>query len=57
MFKDEGANAVLHIESITYECTGTVPIPILMLLNFILQCMHAYGQERLGLVMTLVTNL
>ena len=24
MFKDEGANGVLHIESISYQCTGTV---------------------------------
>jgi len=33
MFKDEGGNAVLHIESITYQCTGTVPILIRMVLN------------------------
>ena len=33
VFKDEGANAVIHIESITYECSGTVPILMHLLLN------------------------
>ena len=28
MFKDEGSDAAVHIESITYECDGTVPIVI-----------------------------
>ena len=33
MFKDEGNNAVMHIESITYQCTGTVPILMSMLIS------------------------
>ena len=33
MFKDEGGNAVMHIESITYQCTGTVRILLRMVLD------------------------
>ena len=32
-FKDEGGNAVMHIESITYQCTGIVPILPCILVN------------------------
>ena len=50
MFKDEGANGVIHIESITYQCTGAkcTPIRIVMNINIGPNQMHLSLPDRIA---------